>query len=118
MPPTPTPVIDGGGAGGNGGGGASLSITGIDIGSGTGCSATLHVHVDGPAISGNIHVWNAYYDANGNVYPSETFASGDSNHSVTLGGQSEDHKVHEVWITSGVGTSNRLTGLVCNNWGQ
>ena len=97
---------------------ASLSITGIDIGSGTGCSATIHVHVDGPSISGNIHVWNAYYDANGNVYPPETFASGDSNHSVTLGGLSEEHKVHEVWITSGVGTSNRLTGLVCNNWGQ
>jgi uncharacterized protein YraI len=99
--------------------GPSISISAAPSGSSHPCDGIVNVTLANATGSVNaiIHVWNQYYQGTpeGSTYP-VTLNPGNSSHVVTLGGASEDHKTHRIWITSDIGNSNEVGGLECPGW--
>jgi hypothetical protein len=86
------------------------------IGAGEGCFADITVQVNGSAVTGNFHVWNAFYDPEGDKYATTTLIVGTNTYRVILGGTGNPtYYLHQVWFEYNGIQSNRLTNLICPN---
>lgn len=82
---------------------------------GAGCQVDVTVQVNGEALTGVFHVWNASYnDPAGSASETQSLPPGSSSgYLLTLNGGEPAFYAHEVWFEYEGGASNRLTGLVC-----
>jgi hypothetical protein len=97
---TPTPMVE------------LLSVAYLQPGAG--CQANIKARVNGSAVSGSFHVWNANDPPTGEVSPPTVLQAGASDDNlVTLGGPDPKYYTHEVWFEYNGASSNRLTGLIC-----
>lgn len=83
--------------------------------SGAGCQVDVTVNVNGEALMGVFHVWNASYnDPAGIVFETQSLPSGSSSgHLLPLSGDQPSFYIHEIWFEYEGGVSNRLTGVIC-----
>lgn len=105
-PPTPTPL-------------PRVELLSIDyLQVNLGCQVDVLVNVNGDALTGVFHVWNASYDdPAGRVSEPEALPPGlSSGYLLTLEGGQPEFPEYEVWFEYEDGLSNRLPNLVCPAW--
>lgn len=82
---------------------------------GAGCQVDVTVNVNGEALTGVFHVWNASYgDLAGSASETQSLPPGSSSgYLLMLDGSEPAFYAHEIWFEYEGGVSNRLTGLIC-----
>ena len=95
----------------------SLEFRDEYVPSGETCIAKIYVHVSNGPVTGIFHVWNAFFDPEGDTYDPFNFPIGTSDYWVGLGGNRPEYYQHEVWLVYNNGTAitPHLTGLACPN---
>jgi hypothetical protein len=94
----------------------TVDVVGIgNFQSGAGCTAALAITLDHDSpVTGNMHVWNDSYDAQGDIYNLMTLNPGINSYAVTLGGRDWEYQTHRLWFqTSDDIWSNIVEDLIC-----